>query len=412
MRIPWHRAALQFIARMQDGATEGYRSVPGGPVTLYGTCYGLLARTYLGDTVALAPATRRFIQEGQDPQSGLFVGPELQGFQAPQGALHDREHLQLHLTCAALPVCRQFGIPVLHPLTAALRFCDIESLRRWLQARDLRHAWFEGNNLLFAGQLLVHLRDAAGFPEAQTALETWFEWLEGSIDPATSLWGSNGLCSPAEAVYGGYHQLLVYYHEHRPIRNPEGLLDVVLRLQHADGGFHPGGNAGACEDVDCVDILVNLYKQTGARQREIRLALRKCLAHILAQQNPDGGFSYTRNRSQSHMGVPGTGAPANVSTMFPTWFRIHTLALMSEILTDDLQLNAVPFQFSDVLSMGWHRRWDRNRHAVGPLDAWRDRMAIGAWKLGRVPGQARLGWESAIERVKDPLRKVRRIARA
>jgi hypothetical protein len=412
MHIPWHRAAQQFIARMHDGATGGCRSVPGGPVTLYGTCYGLLAQTYLGDTFELAPATRRFIQEGQDPQSGWFVGPELQGFQAPQGALHDREHLRLHLTCAALPVCSQFNIPVLNPLTAALRFCDIGYLRGWLQARDLRHAWFEGNNLLFAGQLLVHLRDAGGCPQARPALDAWFEWLEEAIDPATSLWGSNGLCSQAEAVYGGYHQLLVYYHEQRPIRNPEGLIDVVLNLQHADGGFHPEGNAGACEDVDCVDILVNLYKLTGARQREIRLALRKCLFHILAQQNPDGGFPYTRNRAQSHMGVPGTGAPANVSTMFPTWFRIHTLALMSEILTDEPQLKDVPFRFSDELSMGWHRTWDRTHHAVGPLDAWRDRMALGAWKWGRIPSRARSGWGSAIERIKVPLRKVRRIARA
>ena len=112
------------------------------------------------------------------------------------------------------------------------------------------------------------------------------------------------------------------------------------------------------------------------------------------------------------MGVPGTGAPANVSTMFPTWFRIHTLALMSEILTDESRLKDVPFRFSDALSMGWHRTWDRTRHAVGPLDAWRDRMTLGAWKLGRIPSRARSGWESAIERIKVPLRKVRRIARA
>jgi hypothetical protein len=74
---------------------------------------------------------------------------------------------------------------------------------------------------------------------------------------------------------------------------------------------------------------------------------------------PDGGFPYNRDCSQSHMGIPGTLAPPNVSTMFPTWFRIHTLALMAEVLTDEEELDG-PFRFTSVLSMGWHQPWIRN----------------------------------------------------
>ncbi len=391
MSLRWQQGAHRFVLSLgvEGGAS---RSVPGGPATLYGTGYGLLARHYLGEDVSLSEATREFIQNGQEADTGWFAGPELRGFQPPPGARHDREHLLMHLTCAILPVCRQFAVPLRQPLTAAARFCDLDFLRAWLDARDFRCAWLEGNNLLFVGQLLVHLRDAGGDPRAAAALAVWFDWLERHLDPRTSLWGTDGACGPAEAVYGGYHQLLIYHYERRPVRNPHGLIDVVLALQHADGGFLPQGNAGACEDVDAVDILVNLYKQTDHRRREVRMALRKCADHVWAQQNPDGGFPYTRNRPQHHMGVPGTVAPPNVSAMFPTWFRIHTLALMAEVLTDDPRLAAVPFRFSETPSMGWHRAWDKAAHALSAAETRAERSELRRWKFGH-----------AAQRTKDAL---------
>ena len=137
--------------------------------------------------------------------------------------------------------------------------------------------------------------------------------------------------------------------------NPEGMIDTVLDLQHPDGGFNPWGNAGACEDVDSVDILLNLYKRFDYRRGDIRFALRRCLHHILATQNPDGGFPYNLNCVQSHMGIPGTQAPANVSATFPTWFRIHTLALIAEILPAERAFAGIKLRFSNSLSMGWHQ---------------------------------------------------------
>ncbi|MBX3748144.1 MAG: hypothetical protein KF833_22780 [Verrucomicrobiae bacterium] len=361
-----HQAA-RFIRSLEDPGTGAFRSVPGGPVTLYGTAYGLLALHYLGIDAPPPPATRNFLLDCQDPDSGLFIGPELHEWSPPPGALHDRQHLLLHLTCATLPVARQFNLTLRHPLHTARNFCNLDHLRDWLEARDLRKAWFEGNNLLFVGQLLVHLRDVETVPEARIALDLWFEWLDRHLDPATNLWGTNGLCSPLEGVYGGYHQLLVYDHENRPLPNPAGLIDTVLDLQHPDGGFHPWGNAGACEDVDAVDILVRLHPRTRHRHREIRIALRRCLRHILDQQNPDGGFPYQRDAPQSHMGIPATRAAPNLSAMFPTWFRIHTLALLARVLTDEPELQ-VPFRFSRTLSMGWHRHANAPRPPVPPLD--------------------------------------------
>ena len=164
---------------------------------------------------------------------------------------------------------------------------------------------------------------------------------------------------------GGYHQLLVYYHENRAVRYPKALVDTALALQHLDGGFSPSGGGGACEDVDAVDILVNLYKLHDYRRADIRYALRRCLRLINSIQQPDGGYPYKLNQVQSHMGIPDTQAGKNVSTTFATWFRVHTLALMAEILTDEPSLQQA-FYFNRQLSMGWHRPWDKTANPLLP----------------------------------------------
>lgn len=360
----WAQRASDFIETLYDPTWGGYRSVPGGAVTLYGTAYGLLARHYLGEKVDVSPDTRSFLVNCQDRETGYFIGPELREWSPPPGAKHNREHLLLHLASAALPAMQEFDIAPLHPLRFAQRFCDVSYLAEWLDGRDLTDAWLEGNNLLFVGQLLVYLRDVEAYPGAGQALEQWFRWLNDTVDPETGLWGTrHGLCSPFVAMCGGYHQLLVYYHEGRPIRSPDRLVDTVLRLQHADGGFSPAGGGGACEDVDAIDILVNVYKRFDHRRPHIRAALRRAADSILGLQNGDGGFSYKRGLVQGHMGIPAAHAAPNISTAFATWFRVHTLALIAEVLTDDPRFD-LSFRFNRFLSMGWHVPWRREEHPI------------------------------------------------
>ena len=329
--------------------------MPGGNVTLYGTCYAALGKDYLLGNVILPEFTRDFIGRcRQISDSGLMIGPEVRTWYPEDGAVHDREHQLLHLTCAALAACQHFDLRTNYDIRAAHRFCEPAYLEGWLGRRNFRYAWIEGNNILFVGQLLIYLRDVEANPTAQDALDLWFDWLDANVDPKTGLWGTNGYCGPDEGVYGGYHQLLIYFHEDRVIRNPRGLVDTVLGLQHRDGGFAPWGNGGACEDVDCVDILVNLYKRFDYRRAEIRHSLGKCVNHISKTQNSDGGFPYNKDMPHSMMLIPDTKAAANTSTAFATWFRIHTLALSAEIIPEHPRLEGMKFKFSKCVSMGWH----------------------------------------------------------
>jgi hypothetical protein len=162
---------------------------------------------------------------------------------------------------------------------------------------------------------------------------------------------------------GGYHQLIVYYYEYHPVLHREKLVDTVLSLQHRDGGFSPAGGGGACEDADGVDILVNMYKQIDYRRAEIRHALRRCAGHVRRIQNPDGGFPYKRNMPFSHMGIPATMTPRGASNLFATWFRVHTLALISQVLWNEAPADEGPLRFNSALSMGWHRAGNMGEHA-------------------------------------------------
>jgi len=384
---------VQYLDSLYDPDTGTYASVCGQGTTLYGTGYAVLMKHYLGIVNPCEQRTLEFIQNCQDEETGFFVGPELQNWSPPpENKSHTREHLLMHLTISTLPVLAQFGQTPKYPLRFAHAFIDEAYLANWLAERDLTKAWVEGNNLLFVGQLLVYLRDVEKHPNAAKALDQWFTWLDERIDPDTGLWGTNLGCDHFGAVYGGYHQLLVYYHEKHPIVSPQRLVDVVLALQHPDGGFAQYRGGGACQDVDCVDILVNLYKLYDYRRNDIRFALRKCLNHLWTLQRSDGGFPSSRlEQTHIHMGIPVTKTSVEHCGMFETWFRVHTLTLIAEILTDEPRLHAGFIGFNSTLSMGWHPVWNRDTHPVSADERkaeWRSK--INFWKRSFVLYQKRL----------------------
>ncbi len=344
-----------------------FASTPGGSETLYASAFACMLYHYIGRLDHFTPDDKKlwadYLNSWQNAETGLFIGPELVPDEL-KSRKHSYEHIAHHLAIHIIPALNLLGAQPNYPLTFAHAYLNLDYLQDWLENRNWQDAWLEGNNLLFVGQLLVYLRDFEGFKQAQPALDLYFAWLEQEIDPATGLWGSNGYCSNAAALYGGYHQLLVYYYEGRPVQYPDRLVDVALSLQHMDGGFNLDGGGGACEDTDAIDILVNVYKITGYKHPHIRIALRKAVAHILQRQMPDGGFVYSLDRPFVHMGIQKTSSPPNQSNLFPTWFRVHTLALMSEILTDEPLLQW-DWQFNDSLSMGWHQPWERANHMLG-----------------------------------------------
>lgn len=363
--------AVGFVRSLAGARAGEYRICPGGESTLEASCFAALALHTAGALAKLEPRERsawaEHLQSFQDPGSGLFRGPELEG--ALESAQHDREHLELHLTCHALPALALLGARPAHPMRAAQRLLDPGELRAWLERRDWRRAWREGNELLFTAQLLLHLLEVEGRREAAPALDLWFDWLGAQQDPRTGLWGTDRGADRHGALFGAYHPLLAYHYCGRPVPRARRILDTTLTLQHPDGGFAPQGGGGACEDLDAIDVLVNLHRRTGHRPRAVRSALRGALASVLRRRQPDGGFVYRRGERFVHMGMRRSAAPADVSHLFATWFALHGVALACELLPEH-PLAAPGWGFNPTCSMGWH---DPHPSAAPRPDPLRDR---------------------------------------
>ena len=352
---------VTYVEGNRSGNIGEYRMCEGGNVTLYSSCFALMTLFYCD---SLQKYSREdlciwgnYINRWQDKKSGLFIGPEVveEELTSP---LHDFEHISMHLTAHVLPCLALLGMGTGFPIYFAHSYLSKNELTKWLGKRDWGNAWFEGNNIFLVLQFLIWLRDVEKIKDASQSLNIIFDWLDSELDPETGLWGTNGFCSPHEAMYGGYHQLLAYYYENRDLKYTQALIDTVLSLQNIDGGFYPKGGGGGCEDVDAADILVNLYKRIDYRRHDIEFCVRRLLKSVLKRQIQNGGFVYRLNSQFIYMGIKGTKSPPNFSNMFATWFGVHTIALISEVLPDIFHGNQM-FQFNNSFSMGWHKKWEK-----------------------------------------------------
>lgn len=371
---------LEFVDNCKESSCGAYRMWENGHVTLYSSCFAVMLYHYFNVLSQIIELERNewiaYMSQFQDPQSGLFVGPEIDPKELNQ-AYHDYDHVTRHLTAHVLPALHLLGGKPPYPLYFAHCFMDQKYLLQWLQEIDWRDAWLRGNDLLFVGQFLIYLRDFEKEGDAQAALDLYFQWLDSQFDPNTGLWGTNGYCDAYQAFYGAYHQLLVYYFCEHNLPYASRTIDTLLSLQHPDGSFTIHGGGGACEDVDGVDILVNMYKYTGYRQRAVCAALSRILKLVLSNHMPDGGFVYRKGIPFTHMGMNKTSSPPNHSNLFATWFRVHTIALCCQLLIDH-PLAQYNWQFNTTCSMGWHGKESRVEKVFNP---WYDRLPVQTYMI-------------------------------
>jgi hypothetical protein len=347
-----------FIDSCSTNVTGEYRSCPNGNIGLYNSCFTAMTLHYLGLLKSFSQEKRSlwadYILSYQNQSMGYFRGPEIQEDEllSPK---HDFDHVVRHLTAIVIPTLEILGAKPKYPLFFMHKFLDINYLFSWLEKIDWKDAWLVGNDLLFVGQYLLYFRDIENIKEADICIQKLFKWLDSEMDPKTGLWGTNGYCTTYAALFGGYHQLLLYYYCNHPLPYAERTIDLIIELQHSDGGFHPKGGGGACEDVDAIDVLVNLFKRTGYRARVVNWTLKRSLNHLLKQQMPDGGFLYRKDTPFMLNGIAKTAVPPNQSHLFGTWFRVHTIALICQIF-EDTPFSQIDWNFNYSCSMGWHRK--------------------------------------------------------
>ena len=78
------------------------------------------------------------------------------------------------------------------------------------------------------------------------------------------------------------------------------------------------------------------------------------------------------------MGMEYTYAPPETANMFSTWFGVHTLCLIAEII-EIPEIGKRKWNFNNMCSMGWHRSWSEKPRKYSTINyyfvMWADLVA-------------------------------------
>lgn len=335
---------LGFIAscRLPDAGPGRYRySLSTTVPTLYSSCYAAMARDLLSDLQDLTEAERQawaaYLNDHQD-EDGLYRDPVIfgQGWYEGDPLWCGRAHLTCHAVTAlaCLGATTRLAFDFLEPWN------DLRFLERWLEERDwAKRVAFTGNEIMNVGVLLQYARDSHGDRGAGAAAAFLVDWLEGHhLDPATGVWGAVDVSDPlwrSQAVQAAYHWWPLWSYDGRLFPCLERAVDTVLATQNAAGGFGWGVHnpadplvSSACEDIDSIEPLARMLRQTSHRSEEVRAALTRAVDWVLSNQVADGGFVFLLGRDFQY-GHPQLLGRAGEGALFPTWFRLLSLAYLA-----------------------------------------------------------------------------------
>lgn len=190
------------------------------------------------------------------------------------------------------------------------------------------------NKIMNIGVTLQYQRDYFNDKQAKDAIAYLKEKLLSKINPETSMWGYYDLSDPkqkARMVQFSYHLFRLFFYDGDTVDNAERIIDLIIETQNEYGGFAATLNSGACADIDAIDPLVYLSKQTDYRHDDIEKVLRRAFIFVLSNQNDDGGFVFFRD-SEFAYGDRQTSSRNNESALFPTWFRTLSIAYICDFL--------------------------------------------------------------------------------
>jgi hypothetical protein len=361
------REVSRFIAAQAMPGAGRYRySADAARVTLYSSCYAALARSLLGTLGEMSAAEceewAAYLHAHQDAD-GLYRDPVIfgQGWYTQDPLWCGRPHL----TCHVLPALVCLGARAEKELRWLDPWRDPDRLVRWLESRDWGAgiSW-TGNEIMNVGTLLQYARDYQEDTAAGRAVAVLLEWLsKRHINPGTGVWGTFDPGDPlgrSHAVQAAYHWWALFFYDGVPIPSAERAIDTLLETQNELGGFgwgvhHPQQPflSSACEDIDSLDPLARLTRVTPYRQAEVRAALVKGADWVLSNQAADGGFVFMREAAFEY-GHAELRAGNGRGGMFPTWFRLLSLALLGRALPDH-PLASMDWQFVNCPGMQFWR---------------------------------------------------------
>lgn len=293
---------------------------------------------------------RVFIDSYQQPD-GFYCLPSMRDdtVYKKENLTETWEYIHFHVTNYALGALESLGAKS-YKLAFLKPYLEEDFLGAWLARRDLRDPWLEGNNVVNLACFLFMYREQVPAERAQAdaLINDIMRWHMLHQEPATGFWGVGQTLSAEahlHAMAGAAHNFHLYFKLGVPVPHEEQIIDYCLDLGPQ--------TSSACLDVDAVDILANLTRQTGYRRTHALNWLEAKLTALLALQNADGGFPDVASGVRRFDGWPGGySEPQGLSNGFATWFRWIAVAMICEVLWPGWRA----WMFRETLGIGYFSR--------------------------------------------------------
>ncbi len=359
------RKVVNWLNSLEE--PDGYKFSHNSLITILSNCFVILTQEGLGnlqDNETFRGKWISYIQERQDPETGLFIDPLLDKY-PPAEKGHDREYLLYQITYFAIQALDALGSRPLYPLIFLRPFHQQFAINEWLNHLDWSNPWLESNRTMFVLAFLIYQAEIEESPDAVDIYFKILDWLDQKQDPKTGLWGLNEGASILNAVAAAYHFIPFYEYVHRPILRMRKIVDACLSLQQKDGLFGQEDGGGACEDEDVIDLLAVITKKISYRKEEIKTALIRSFWAIWNLQNEDGGFGYSGKKpgnSYHFSSWKAMEANTALSDTWSTWFRLTALATVHTLFPYDVP-DLGEWKFRRWPALGYHRIISRSNTA-------------------------------------------------
>jgi hypothetical protein len=150
---------------------------------------------------------------------------------------------------------------------------------------------------------------------------------------ATGMWGGFDPNVPdqrSRMVQFAYHLFSLFFYDGFYSFDIEKVVRAALATRNEYGGYGTRPNASACEDIDTLDILIRLsyeLPESADLLSCVHAAIEHSYSWILLNQVDDGGFVFRLNERLQY-GHTHMSSAVNEGAMFPTWFRLLSIALI------------------------------------------------------------------------------------
>jgi hypothetical protein len=341
-RVSLNESILKFVETLNlSGKKYLYKaSLDCKEPTLYASAYAAMIFSLLNKTKSLTQEEKNqwiaYFDSFQSKEDGLFYDPVIENEIYNEYDWWGARHLALHM----LTAYESLGSKPKHQNLWVKKYYDKDVMYKWLDSTDwmndpVRYECDIDNEIMNVGCTLQYQRDRWDDDLAGQAIANLKIYLRKKIQIDSGVWGKfnhNDQVDRCRVIQFAYHILPLFFYDNEYDFDVGKIVNLILRTQNSFYGFGARYNSSACEDIDGIYILLSLKHLCNKEmQNEINICIKNTFSWIMLNKNLDGGFVF-RLLEEFNYGHIETSIKKNKSGLFPTWFRLLSIAHIDRVI--------------------------------------------------------------------------------